>query len=310
MARNYYETLGVPRSASEKELRSAYRKLARQYHPDVNPGDAAAEAKFKEINEAYQVLSNPDSRKKYDQFGGDWRHADQFSQAGRGQAGSPFTWSTRSRRGGGQAGGRAGGQAGGFNGFGDLLGDLFGGGPRVTVEDFPPQQAEVPVTITLEEAYHGAKRTVQTPPDPLSGAPGRALDVNIPAGVHSNSRVHIGVPTGGVPLDIYLLITVAPHPVFEQKGDDLVTTADVPLLDAVLGGEVEVPTITGRKVALKVPPETQNGQVFRLKGKGMPRRGAQAAHGDLLASVKVVLPSRLTDEQRKLFEQLRRLDTA
>ncbi|MEX2598928.1 MAG: J domain-containing protein [Dehalococcoidia bacterium] len=308
MAKNYYGVLGVPKNASDKDIRSAYRRLARQYHPDVNPEDAASEAKFKEINEAYQVLSKPEDRKKYDQFGENWKYADQYSQAGAGagagQQGSPYTWFTRGggRRRGGQS--RAGGE-----GLGDLLGDLLGGGARtrMTMEDFPPQPVEVPVTVTLEEAYNGAKRKVQAPGDPLSGAPGRTLEVDIPAGVQSNSRVHIGVPNGGggPPLDINLRITVAPHPVFERKVDDLLTTVNVPLLDAVLGGEVEVPAITGRKVALKVPPGTQNGRVFRLKGKGMPRRNAPGAHGDLLASVKVVLPESLTDEQRDLFQRLK-----
>ena len=311
MARNYYEVLGVSRNAAEKEIRSAYRKLARQYHPDVNPGDATAEAKFKEINEAYQVLSSPEDRKKYDRFGENWRHADQFTGAGAGAGAagqSPFTWFTRSQRSGGQRSG-----AEGFGGLGDLLGDLFGGGgrTRMTVEDFPPQQAEVAVSITLEEAYRGAKRTVQVPADPLSGHAGRTLEVGIPPGTQSGSRIHIGVPAGnGIPMDLYLRVTVVPHTVFERKGDDLHVTADVPLLDAVLGGEVEVPTITGGRVALKVPPETQNGRVFRLKGKGMPRREAPSTHGDLLATVRVVMPKRLTDEQRKLFAQLREMGTA
>lgn len=304
MARSYYEILGVPRTASDKDIRSAYRKLARQYHPDVNPGDEAAEAKFKEMNEAYQVLSDPESRKKYDQFGENWRHADQFQRAGAGQGESPFKWHTRTRGGGG----RRESSAGDFN-IGDLLGDLFGGGrrSRVTVDDFPPQQAEVPVTVTLEEAYSGAKRTIQTPEDPLSGVPGRTLEVNIPPGVHSGSRVHIGVPDKGtVPLDIYLRVTVAQHATLERKGDDLLTAVNVPVWDAVLGGEVEVPAITGRRVALKLPPETQNGRAFRLKGKGMPRSGG-SGHGDMLVTVKVVLPSKLTDEERQLFERLREL---
>lgn len=305
MAKNYYDILGVSRTATDKEIRSAYRKLARQYHPDVNPGDETAEAKFKEINEAYHVLSDPESRKKYDRFGENWRHADQFQRAGAGQGESPYRWYTRTRG----SGGRRESAGADFGMFGDLLGDLFGGGrrSRVTVDDFPPQQVEVPVTVTLEEAYNGATRTIQTPDDPLSGSPGRTLEVNIPKGVQSGSRVHIGVPDkNGVPLDIYLRVTVAPHETFERKGDDLHTTVSVPVWDAALGGEVEVPAITGRRVALKVPPETQNGRVFRLKGKGMPRSGG-SGHGDMLVTLKVVLPTKLTDEERRLFEQLRDL---
>ncbi len=309
MAKDYYNVLGVSRGASEKEIRSAYRKLARKYHPDVNPGDAAAEAKFKEINEAYQVLSNPENRKKYDQFGENWRHADQFTGAGAGQAGSPFTWFSRSRRGSRPSGGQ---DFGGFGGLGDMFGDMFGTGrTHTTVEDFPPRATEVPVTITLEEAYHGAKRTVQMPSDPLSGGPGRVLEVNIPAGVQSGSKVHIGVQDkGGPPMDINLLVSVMPHSLFERRGDDLLVTVNVPLLDAMLGGEVEVPLITGRRAALKVPAETQNGRVFRLAGKGMPRKSSPGMHGDLLATVKVVLPKGLTAEQRRLFEQLRELSPA
>ncbi|MEE8518981.1 MAG: J domain-containing protein [Dehalococcoidia bacterium] len=301
MAKNYYDTLGVPKGSSEKEIRSAYRRLARKYHPDVNPGDADAESKFKEINEAYQVLSDGESRKKYDRFGENWRHADQFERAGN-TGSSPFTWFSRARR------SRSGGSSGGL---GDMFGDMFGGGrTQVSFEDLMDegsaraQRAEVPVTITLEEAYSGTSRMVQTQPDPFSGRPGKRLEVSIPPGVRSKSKVHIDAGEAG--LDLYLQVTVSPHKRFERNGDDLSVVIDVPLVDAVLGGEVEVPTITGKKVALKVPPETQNGRVLRLKGKGMPRkRGASTGHGDLLATVKVVLPSDLSDEQRELFERLR-----
>ena len=304
MAKSYYDTLGVPRDASEKDVRSAYRRLARKYHPDVNRGDKSAEARFKEINEAYQVISDPANRKKYDRFGENWRHADQFSRAG-GDGSSPFTWFTRARRPRGTR------DPGVGSGFGDIFGDLFGTRTRTRTQDFGgPQQVDVPITVTLEEAYAGATRMVQTPPDPFSGGPGRRLEVKIPAGVQSGSRVHIGAPSpNGPPLDLYLAVTVAPHAAFERKGNDLLTSVSVPLVDAVLGGEVEVPTITGAKVALKLPPETQNGRVFRLKGKGMPKgRGAgSSGHGDLLATVKVVLPDDLSDEQRSVFEQLREL---
>ena len=300
MAKNYYDILGVSKGSSEKELRSAYRRLARQYHPDVNPGDAKAEGKFKEINEAYQVLSDADSRKKYDRYGDDWRHVGDFEGSGKGGP-SPFNWFTQARQRGGQRGGSSG------RGFGDVFSDLFGsGGARV--EDLSTtQRVEVGVTVTLEEAYAGAKRMVRLPEDPMRGTAGRRLEVSIPAGVRSGSKVHVGAPKGADGgLDLYLKIKVSPHGVFEWKGDDLLMTVSVPLVDLVLGGEVEVPTITGSKVALKVPVETQNGKVFRLKGKGMPRRGAKgAAHGDELVTVKAVLPDRLSDEERQLFEQLR-----
>ena len=301
MAKSYYDTLGVPRDASEKDVRSAYRRLARQYHPDVNRGDKGAESRFKEINEAYQVLADSENRKKYDRFGENWRRADHFTRAG-GEGASPSTWFTRARR---RAPGRSDAQRPGYGVLGDLLGDLFGTRARAGSREFAAQQVDVPITVTLEEAYAGAKRMVQTAPDPFSGEAGRRLEVTIPAGVASGSRVHVGAPAqDGAPLDIYLTVTVAPHPRFERKGNDLLTQVSVPLVDAVLGGEVEVGTITGAKVALKLPPETQNGRAFRLRGKGMPK-GRGGGHGDLLATVKVVLPTALSGEQRELFEQLR-----
>jgi DnaJ-class molecular chaperone len=309
MAKSYYDILGVSRDAREREIRSAYRKLAREHHPDVNRGDSGAEARFKEINEAYQVLSDAENRKKYDRHGANWRQAGDFERAG--NAGpSPFSWFNRARRGGASSS-----RSESYGSFGDVLSDLLGGrgGGGVSVEDLPrTQRVEAPVTVTLEEAYGGAKRMIEAPADPFSGAPSRRLEVTIPAGVSSGSRVHVGAPDGaGGSLDLYLKITIARHRTFERKGDDLLVTVEVPLVDAVLGGEAEVPTITVKKVALKVPPETPNGKVFRLKGKGMPRKhGGSGSHGDLLVTVKAELPSNLDDEQRRLFERLRELDGA
>lgn len=302
MAKNYYDVLGVEKASSEKEIRTAYRKLARQYHPDVNPGDAKAEAKFKEMNEAYQVLSDGDSRKKYDRYGDNWRHAGDFERSGNGGA-STFDWFTRAS----QRGGQRRQTSSGFGGLGDMFGDIFRGGGSQRQEPLGSQRVEVAVTVTLEEAYSGAKRTVQLPEDPIRGTPGRRLEVSIPTGVRSGSKVHIGTPKGaGGGLDLYLKIKVSPHRLFEWKDDDLLVTVTAPLVDLMLGGEVEVPTISGSKVALKVPAETQNGKSFRLKGKGMPQKGAKgAAHGDEVVTVKAVLPTDLTDEQREFFTQLR-----
>ena len=304
MAKNYYDVLGVEKGSSEKEIRSAYRKLARQYHPDVNPGDPKAEAKFKEMNEAHQVLSNADARKKYDRYGDNWRHAGDFERGGNGGE-STFDWFTRAGRRGGQPGQQ--GASAGFGGFGDIFSDIFRGGGSQTQEPLGSQRVEVAVTVKLEEAYSGAKRMVQLPEDPIRGTQGRRLEVSIPSGVRSGSKVHIGAPKGtGGGLDLYLKIKVSPHRVFEWKDDDLLVTVTVPLVDLMLGGEVEVPTITGSKVALKVPVETQNGKAFRLRGKGMPRKGAKgAAHGDEVVTVRAVLPTNLTNEERQLFEQLR-----
>ncbi len=297
MAKNYYETLGVAKNAAEKEIRSAYRRLARKYHPDVNPGDSSAEAKFKEINEAYQVLSDADSRKKYDRFGENWRHADQMHGGGQGSGASPFTFFTNARM-------RRGGSPG-FSAFTDVdgLGDfsnLFDGfadarwGPRR--QPAAPRRLDVPVTITLEEAYAGSTRTVQHPG-------GKRLEVRIPAGVESGARIHVDPKRDGVD-EFYLVVTVAPHAVFERAGDDVRFTARVPLLVAVLGGETQAPTLGGKSVAVRIPPGTQNGRVIRLRGKGMPKRGGDG-HGDMLVTVMAVLPVELTEEQRELFERLR-----
>ncbi len=291
---NYYEQLGVPREATDKEIRSAYRRLARQYHPDVNPNDPSAEAKFKEINEAYTVLSDEDSRKKYDRYGENWKHADQFEQAG-GRRGN-FRWSTGS---GDEAFTFFGGQGGrgvddlfGAGGFGDLFGSSGGRGFRT-----PP--AEYAVEVTLEEAYHGASRLLQT-------REGRRLEVKIPAGVDNGSRVHIssdGAQGGG----LYLNVSIQEHANFRRQGRDLYVDVDLPLDDAVLGAEISVPTLTGR-LALAVPPNTPNDRRFRLSGQGMPALASGsdgAARGDLYATVKVKLPATLEEGDLEFFRKLR-----
>lgn len=309
MARDYYEVLGVSRNAPEKDIRAAYRRLARQYHPDVNPGNKQAETRFKEINEAYQTLSGVDSRAKYDQFGEHWRRYDTASRAGAGAGQEPFAWSAQ------QAGRRRGRRvhfgdaapedAGGD--IGEMFANLFSGRRGAVYEGAQPETAETPVTVTLEEAYAGARRLIEAQAGAFNGA--RRLEVRIPPGVDTGSRVHIAAPSaeGGPLLDVNLVITVAPHETFERKGDDLLVAVPVPLVDAMLGGEVEVPTIRGTRVALKLPAETQNGRTFRLKGQGMPHRKPRdgTTHGDLLATVKVTLPARLTREERALFERLR-----
>jgi len=320
--KDYYQILGVNRSASEREIKQAYRKLARQYHPDVNPGDKSAEAKFKEINEAYEVLSDKEKRRKYDQFGEQWQYADEFARAGGQQ--SPF-WEFR------QGGGtrfHAADDTGSI--FDELLGDFMGGARRRRPRR--GQDLEYPVEITLEEAYHGTARTVSLQfKEPCSACRGsgriqnmpcsvcqgtgvvpriKRLEVRIPAGVDNGSRVRIagqGAPGygGGTSGDLYLLVSVKAHELFERKGDDLYAEVGVPLTVAVLGGELQVPTLNG-KLALKIPPETQNGRIFRLKGQGMPHSG-NMSRGDLFAKVKVVLPTKLSSKEKELFTQLSQL---
>lgn len=304
---DYYEVLGVKRSASEKDIRQAYRKLARKHHPDLNPNDKDAEARFKEVSEAYEVLSDKDKRAKYDRYGRDWMHAEQ-AEAARAQGRGPSGFRTHSYTeadlndlfGGGGGGGE----------FSGIFGDLFGrgaGGRRAGVEfqSIPGQDVEQPVTVSLEEAYAGTTRLLSMPTP--EGGP-RRIEVRIPPGVHTGSRVRVASegapgPFGGPKGDLYLVVSVAPHKVFEREGDDLSVKVPVPLHVAMLGGEADVLTPKGIKLALRIPPETQNGRRFRLKGQGMPQLGG-SGHGDLYAEVNVVLPTHLSEEERNLFQRL------
>jgi DnaJ-class molecular chaperone len=291
---NYYEILGVPKAATDKDIRQAYRKLARQYHPDVNKGNKSSEEKFKSINEAYEVLSDAEKRRKYDRYGDNWAHADRIQEA--------EAQSTAQRRGPFRRPTSTGDGAGPFPGFDPNASDLFeqlfknmGQEPR------QPGAGEYPVEITLEEAFQGATRMLE-----LAG--GRRLEVKIPAGVENGSRVRI--PAGaGRQGDIYLIITMAPDPRFQRQGRDLYCEVEVPVEDAVLGGEVAVPTLRSR-VALTIPPETQNGQRFRLAGQGMPVLNQPGVRGDLYATIKVRLPSGLSAQERELFQQLKALRPA
>ena len=287
--KDYYSILGVSRDASEREIKQAYRRLARKYHPDVNPGDKSAEAKFKQINEAYEVLSDKEKRQKYDQFGDQWQYADQFARAGWQQAPS---WDFS------QGGTRI---YFGEGDLGSLFDDLLQGfrSSRGQAQPRRGQNIEYPVEVTLEEAYHGATRTI-------SFEDGKRLEVKVPPGVRNGSRVRLagkGKPGYAGPSgDLYLVVSVKPHHLFERRGDDLYVGVSVPLVIAMLGGEVQVPTLKG-KLALKIPPETQNGRTFRLAGQGMPHLG-NSSRGDLLAKVKVVLPTSLSAREKELFKQL------
>lgn len=292
---DYYDILGVPRAADEKEIRQAYRRLARQHHPDVNPGDDAAAERFKSINAAYEVLSDADKRAKYDRYGDQWQHAEHFEQ----QAGPGFSQFFRDGNGGHGLGGFS------FNIGGASLSDLLGGlgGLRDLGgmgERMRPQPAEIPVDITLEEADAGTTRRISLPS-------GRRLEVKIPPGIADGGRVHVaaGNESGG---EFNLVVSVLSHQRFERRGADLHTSVDVPLLDAVLGGSAQVKTLRGQ-IELTLPPETQNGRRFRLAGQGMARLNDRDRRGDLYATVNVQLPSNLTDGQRGLFEQMRAYET-
>lgn len=312
--KDYYKTLGVSKDASDKEIKAAFRKLARQHHPDVNPDDPKAEERFKEINEAYEVLGDPEKRTKYDQLGADWQR---WQQVG-GRPGD-FNWNQWTT-------GPAGQGVhvrytnmedledlfGGGSPFSDFFTSIFGGMGRGASPgagfDYRPQvqrgqNLEHEMEISLAEAYYGTTRIITKD--------GRRLEVKIPAGAKTGTRVRMrgegrsGVG-GGESGDLYLKIKVASDPRFERRGDDLYTTVRVDLYTAVLGDQVRVPTISG-EVNLKIPPGSQNGQTFRLRGKGMPKLRKPDQYGDLYVKLDVWLPANLTAEQRKLFEQLREL---
>jgi DnaJ-class molecular chaperone len=330
--KDYYSTLGVAKTATEKEVKQAYRKLARKHHPDVNPGDKSAESRFKEINEAYEVLGDPVKRKKYDELGSNWRMYEQGGAPGGpgAGAGAGGAWNVN-----------AGPQGGGFRtmteeemremfGDGDPFSDFFhtffgGGGPTPGDEGGRSRRApgggrgrarqgrdvEHELELGLEDAYKGATRRLSMTHD----GEARTVDVRIPPGVGEGSRVRVGGEgehgTGGAQSgDLYLRIRLTPHAKFERKGRDLYTHVSVPLTTAVLGGEAEVQTLGGKPVRLKIPATTQNGQVFRLKNHGMPAVGKAAEHGDLYVTVDVELPRSLTSEQRSHFEALQKLEKA
>lgn len=330
--KDYYAVLGVSRNATEHDIKQAYRRLARQHHPDVNPGNKAAEARFKEINEAHEVLSDPEKRRKYDKYGDQWPYADQIEKAQAEAAARGGRYSYGSPYGGGQT--FEFGDISDAGDVGSLFENLFGGaGPfRRTRRPAAGGDSEHEVELTLQEAYSGATRTLRMEvEDPCPSCGGRGtvqrractycggrgarprakqIEVKIPPGVRTGSRIRIAgegqAGMGGGPKgDLYLVVKVLPDATFQRIEDDLNVEVPVPLVTTMLGGEVEVPTLKG-PVALRIPPETQNGKLFRLAGKGMPHLKG-GANGDLFARVKVLLPVNLTEAERKLFEQLRAL---
>lgn len=306
--KDYYKILGVDRNANEQEIKRVYRKLAMKYHPDRNQGDKQAEDKFKEINEAYEVLGDKEKRARYDQLGESYA---QWQQ--RGGSGTNFNWdewmSQAARQGYGQQGGARQVHVEdledlfGSGGFSDFFSSIFGGmgGTRTTTRREPrrPQAYEQPVTISFDEAYRGTERALQLD--------GRRLEVKIPAGAKTGTKVRVAgagpVSPDGQKSDIYLVIEVTPDPRFERKDQDLYTEAAVDLYTAVLGGKVNVST-PGGSGTLTIPAGTQPGQTFRLAGRGMPILRQTGKTGDLYVRVKVQIPRKLNDEQRALFEKL------
>ena len=304
--KDYYQILGVAPDADEKAIRQAFRKLARQYHPDVNPGDKAAEEQFKAINEANQVLSDPEQRKKYDALRTQYQR---WQQGGR--RGQDFNWQDWSASPGEGVYEQYGAYDdlddlfGGESPFSDFFSTIFGGGRRARGAERPSRprrgrDREVEVEVTLEEALSGTTRSIQIGD--------RRIEAKIPPGVYTGARVRLagqGEPgrQGGPAGDLFLNIRMAPHPTFERSGDDLFTDVSVDIYTAALGGEVRVPTLDGA-VMLKIPPQTQSGRTFRLRGKGMPRLDDPNTRGDLYARVRLVLPEPLSERELQTFREL------
>jgi len=327
--KDYYDVLDVSKDAEQDEIRRAFRRLAREYHPDVNPDDPGAEERFKEINEAYEVLSDPEKRQKYDRLGADWR---KYERAGGGPSGFDWNQWTTGAPGGAQRVHVHHGTPedledlfGGGSPFSDFFTQIFGGmggaapgaaarggGTRTRTSpggfDYQvrPQRGrdyEQEVEVSLGEAFAGTTRILQKN--------GRRLEVKVPPGARTGTRVRVagegqaGV-SGGPAGDLYLRVSVRSDGQFEREGDNLRTTVPIDLYTAILGGEAEVPTMSG-SVMLTIPSGTQNGQVFRLRGKGMPKLRNPEDHGDLYVEVSVRLPTDLTARERELFEELRSL---
>jgi curved DNA-binding protein len=327
MARDFYQVLGVPRTADEKEIKKAYRKLARQYHPDVNPNNKDAESRFKEVNEAFQVLSDADKRKMYDQFGSDY---DKFNgnpgPTGGASAGPNINFShadieellhqSRRTRAASAASRRGTAEPEGA-GVGDVFENIFGGrggfnfgrkrGPQ------KGQDIEQPLPISLPESLKGTQRSLQlTITDPASGSQEtRSVTVKIPAGVRDGARVRVAGKgasgeNGGPAGDLFLLISITPHPSWKREGDDLHIEVPVTFAEAALGATIDVPTLNGR-VQMKVPAGTQSGQKIRLTGRGAPKTKGGA--GDQYVSIKIAVPKDLSPRERELAEELGKLRT-
>lgn len=307
MAKDYYSILGVPRKADDKEIKSAYRKLARKYHPDVNPNDKSAEAKFKEVSEAYEILGDSEKRALYDQYGENWEAAKNF-QGGHFQGGDFGDF-----------------RVGGGGGFEQIFEQFFGGragGGGFRVQDLDaaqPRDVTQTVELSLEEIDTGTTRTLtyqtmdaQMTRGNISSVPTtKRVEVKIPAGIQDGKKLRVpgkgAAGANGKAGDLYVQVKWAKHPQFHESGDQLEVEVPVSFVTAALGGEIRVPTLRSR-LAMKIPAGTQSGQTFRLSGQGIARLGGQRS--DLLAKIKITVPKTLSPEQRAHLEALGELETA
>lgn len=289
---DYYKILGLNKTATPKDIKNAYRKLARKYHPDLNPNNAEAKTNFQQINEANEVLSDPEKRKKYDQYGKDWQHADEFERQ------QQQSQSSGSRQGGGFSGGQSAGD------FSDFFESMFGGGGgsggnRRT--KYRGQDYTTEIQLNLIDAYKTHKQTLSVN--------GQSIRITVPAGVENGQTIkisgHGGAGTNGGPNgDLYITFAIANHASMKRLGNNLFATFELDLYTAVLGGEITIDTLDG-KVKLKVKPETQNGTKINLKGKGFPVYKNEGKYGDLQVTYTIKMPTNLTNKQKELFEELR-----
>ena len=283
MEKGFYEILGIQRSSTDKEIKQAYRRLARQYHPDVNKNDKNAEEKFKQINEAYEVLSDKNKRKLYDSYGPNWKQAEGIN----GDGFNPFTHSNM------------GFNFGGFQNInlGNMFDGIFGGRTQNRQSSYnqtKPKPSEVSVEVSLLEAFTGCQRIVKTPSN------AKSVEVKIPPGVDNGSKIHINLSG----TDVYLNIKVTPHHQYLRKGNNIYIDLAVPYYDAIIGSEKEVTTLS-KKVMLKIPPESQNDQIFKLQGLGMPILGEQQKYGDCFVQLKSILPTSLSESEKEIFISLK-----
>jgi curved DNA-binding protein len=301
--KDYYKILEIDKKASKEDIKKQYKKLARKYHPDVNPGNKEAEEKFKAINEANEVLSNDETRKKYDALGADWKR---YEQAGGGPGG--FDWSQYAQ---GQRGGRHtySNMGGDFEGadFSDFFRDIFGGmgggqsaGGSRRSRSFKGQDFSAELSLPLQEAYTGGRKTITVN--------GKNLRINIKPGVEDGQTIRLkgnGGPgaNGGEPGDLYITFRIEPDPRFTRKGKDIYVDADVPVYQAALGGDALIDTMSGQ-LKIKIKPETKNGTMLRLRGKGFPVYGHPDTFGDLYVKINLQLPDHLTDKEKDLFRQM------